>query len=394
MNPRTRITRALWLPLALGGATLCAILFFQSLTLTHRLPGCGAASSCNQVMATRWSTVLGIPVSLPALGGYLTLIILWRYTAWTGPEKSRQRAWLIATGLAVMILLAAAWFVIVQAVILRQWCVYCTSTHALGAALALLILLGRPRAFLSMSHRLTAAALGVLAVALLIAIQALTPPPGPRVIQFAGLIGTPTHLPTHGDPNAPFVVLVIQDYTCPHCRDLHQHLRAAQESYGPSLVIAVKPVAQDAACNRHYRETAPEHAGACALAKLALAVWRVDPTKFPAFDDWLYATPGSAQAEGFSPGSSRPGPNPWPREPAAAHAKAQSLVDPVALDEALRSSWVSDTLAANIELSEQFGGVLPITLARKIMLLGRPNTPADTRHILEQQFGPPPSPNP
>jgi len=94
--------------------------------------------------------------------------------------------------------------------------------------------------------------------------------------------------PLVGKPDAKYVFVEMFDYTCPYCRATHQAVRGAIEHFGDDLAIIVLPVPLDAACNRTVAYTAAEHAEACEIARIAVAVWRVNRKQFPSFHSWLF----------------------------------------------------------------------------------------------------------
>ena len=89
--------------------------------------------------------------------------------------------------------------------------------------------------------------------------------------------------PTEGPPNAPHLLVLFFDYTCPRCRRMQGYLNQARKRYGDQIAIRYVPVPLDARCNPDVRRTQPSHQAACDYAWLALAVWRADATKFASF---------------------------------------------------------------------------------------------------------------
>jgi protein-disulfide isomerase len=94
--------------------------------------------------------------------------------------------------------------------------------------------------------------------------------------------------PLIGKPDAKYVFVEMFDYTCPYCRATHQAVRGAIEHFGDDLAIIALPVPLDASCNRTVTQTGPEHADACEIARIAVAVWRVNRAKFAEFHSWLF----------------------------------------------------------------------------------------------------------
>ncbi len=90
-----------------------------------------------------------------------------------------------------------------------------------------------------------------------------------------------------GQPDADYVVIELLDYTCPDCRQVHQHLKQVRKELGARFAVVVFPVPLEASCNPFIRSTHSKHHGACKYAKLALAVFTVAPQKFASFHNWL-----------------------------------------------------------------------------------------------------------
>jgi protein-disulfide isomerase len=149
------------------------------------------------------------------------------------------------------------------------------------------------------------------------------------------------HWPLLGRPDAKYVFVEMFDYTCPYCRATHQAVRGAMEHYGDDLAILALPVPLDSACNRNVGYTAAEHAEACEIAKIAVAVWRVSRKQFAPFHSWL-----------FDPS--------YRRTAAEARQHAAELVGENALRDELALPHASNYILKHVELYERVGaGSLP-----------------------------------
>jgi hypothetical protein len=95
-------------------------------------------------------------------------------------------------------------------------------------------------------------------------------------------------LPVRGSLGAPKRMVKLFDYTCHHCRDLHHLLEPMGRKYSNDLAIVSLPMPLNANCNPMLRSTARAHIDACEYARLALAVFYADRSKFEEFSDWLY----------------------------------------------------------------------------------------------------------
>ncbi len=167
--------------LAAMAAVLAGLLLYQSQTL-ESLPGCGGGSGCEQVLSSRWSAWLGIPVSLPALLVYTAMLAaaLMRDTRVHRPQPPTE--WiLLCVGVAAIA--AALWFVTVQIAMVGALCKYCLATHAAGVAAGVLSIL-TATAVLPAKAWTTAGGCAVVLVGVLIAGQVLSDAPegsGPSV---------------------------------------------------------------------------------------------------------------------------------------------------------------------------------------------------------------------
>lgn len=179
--------------------------------------------------------------------------------------------------------------------------------------------------------------------------------------------------PVVGSPEAEFVVVKLFDYTCPHCRMMHEHLEAARREFGAKLVIVMCPVPLNKQCNPHVAFENAKHAEACDLARLAIAVWQADPTKFAEFHDWLFAPPVHPSADN-------------------ARAKAIELVGEKQLAEQLYGDKLRERLAIGPKLYKLVGaGVVPKLLLPTGMLVGPGENDERVIAELKQEFTAPPT---
>jgi uncharacterized membrane protein len=106
-----------------------------------QVSGCGAGSSCEKVLSSRWSAVGGVlPVSGLAAGAYLAMLVA---SLSIGPATAapvRRLAWgamLVLVGAAAG---SAVWFTIVQKWVIGAFCLHCMATHITGLLLAALVI--------------------------------------------------------------------------------------------------------------------------------------------------------------------------------------------------------------------------------------------------------------
>ncbi|MFN5579110.1 MAG: vitamin K epoxide reductase family protein, partial [Akkermansiaceae bacterium] len=114
--------------IAIVGLVINGLLVFQSLS-GDSIVGCGGDSSCHDVLNSRWSSLLGIPVAI--LGFLLYLVFL------IALYRKNLLVLYICLGL---ILGAVAWFVLVQTVIIGRFCLWCMAAHGVGVMIFCLTL--------------------------------------------------------------------------------------------------------------------------------------------------------------------------------------------------------------------------------------------------------------
>jgi protein-disulfide isomerase len=238
------------------------------------------------------------------------------------PPRQQRSGWTLLLLLATAAAGAAVWFVAVQIWIIRALCPLCMVAHGCAVLIALVVWLRAPlrrgaatgaraATALGPGRALAAAGLGIAAVVALIAGQLLFPSiakplvvhvspddsdvdvghGAQRVVSVLGgrVVLKPADYPVLGSVDAPYLLIDVFDYTCPHCRAMHRALDAVRKHYGDKLAVVKVCVPLEADCNRLVHDTDPRHANACAYARLAAAVWQVKPEAFATFDDWLFA---------------------------------------------------------------------------------------------------------
>lgn len=318
--------------------------------------GCGDGAGCGDVLSSKWAKVFGLPVSGLAVALYLGVLIIL-------VTRKRLGGKLLAAA-AGAIIGAAAWFIYVQAVEVEAWCAWCMVDHSLGVVLAL-ILLSATR-----GKMMGAMGFGLLGVLLLAFVQLQTLPPlyvvedggGQRDGQTLTLLdGRLTldmaeeivrrerygaYIETPGGRDR--VLVKMYDYNCPHCR--HAYRVVAESPELSAVTWVMLPVPMSPACNA-YLPALPMAAmtHSCELARLALAIHRIDPGKLEAYDEWAY-------------GES------WPHTAAQGRAFAETLVDPTQLQTQLEDPAIDAIIQRNVTAwgtakeADLVGG-LPVHLA-------------------------------
>ncbi len=172
-------------------------LVWSSIT-SSPVAGCGGGSvfDCSHVLHTKWSTVLSIPVSVPAIATHFILIALLLEQPTT--KRFRRLRWQ-AIGFASLAAGAAAiWFISLQVFVIRHLCPYCLVAHAAGLIVAGVFLMNRPVSTTALRWISSSAVVAVLGlVSLQVASEA---PPTYEVIQYSNTPNSNT--PNSFSPNA------------------------------------------------------------------------------------------------------------------------------------------------------------------------------------------------
>ena len=311
-SPRLLLSRALF-----AVATGLAGFLAWSATSDSGVPGCGPDSSCDSVLSSKWGYWFGLPVSVLAIPLYAILL------AATFPSNSRSpggdKFLTISKTLASVVVLGGVWFVGVQAVILSQFCPWCCATHAAAIAAAILFLLCSDEILPGKSGGLLSAQVAAPAVGamLMLVIGQLvsTPPVNEAVtvdaepvidipvieeeetkrtlsLHAGNFVIDPEAFPMIGSPDAEKLVVSLFDFTCSHCRETHAHLVEGQKRLGDKLGIISVPAPLDTECNvlmQDLKKNTPSaHANACKIAKVALAVWELNPEGYHDFEEELF----------------------------------------------------------------------------------------------------------
>jgi len=158
-----------------------------------------------------------------------------------------------------------------------------------------------------------------------------------------------------GDPDAEAIVIVMVDYCCPKCRQLHAQLQNYKKISRVAFSILVLPVPINASCNAYIRETDPKNANSCTFAKLALAVWNSDSKNFGEFHDWVMDGPS-------------------PPSVSDAVKYASMLLQRDDLEQLMQSTEVADLLQNYVEIYNATGrGQVPRLYIRQWSIVGSPN---------------------
>ena len=121
--------------LALFGVGVAAYLAFVELTGAHAV--CGPVGDCNTVQQSEYARLLGVPVGLLGVGGYLAILAAWTVGA-LGQVRTRDRAWIVIWTMALIAMLFSIYLTILEPFVIGATCAWCISS-ALIVTLILLV---------------------------------------------------------------------------------------------------------------------------------------------------------------------------------------------------------------------------------------------------------------
>ncbi|HUF63164.1 MAG TPA: vitamin K epoxide reductase family protein [Verrucomicrobiales bacterium] len=289
------------------GRLLLGLAFFLSVYLSlvsmsgEAAAGCGEGEKCQEVLSSRWSALLGLPVSLAGSVLYAGMLV----------ADLRARRTVVWWTAAALIVGGALWFTALQAVVLRAFCPWCCVAHALAAgAVGLLYVGSRPAArggglpTGNVWWKGTAAAAAILTATALLQVYGPQKKTTQTVTVAGGAVGdsvivpeanerlVPVHggsinvdvvdLPAIGDTRtATHVVVGLFDFTCPHCRELHEILVGIEHAFRGRLAVAQLPGA-------HNEKGRTIH-------RLMLSLWKERPDLREIVGEMLHS--GTVQAD-------------------------------------------------------------------------------------------------
>ena len=343
---------------AFVASVLCAWLVWLKLNgdITS-VAGCGGANGCDKVLGGRWSAWLTIPVSVLALGFYMGVFFLTLSPVqrWMTFQADR-----LLCGAAIMAILCAVWFVGLLGFVEHQFCPYCATAHLLGVVFAfpvlirawklrqkeekgflgaafsvalpgfLILVIGQVFGPKPQTHEIKETVLATTDSAGLNLPPKPTPRPGELVFFDGALVYKLNEVPFLGNPDGAYKVVDYFDYTCPSCRDMHDDL-VQMKKIREDFMVVVLPCPLNRECNPNLPADITNHAGACELAKFALAVWRKAPSQFADYHHFLMRLPLPVNVD------------------MAKKQASKLLGSETALNLALADPWIADRLGATFD---------------------------------------------
>lgn len=303
--------------LSLIGVGLSSYLFYLHLGLLRgELLGGPACSSgllnCHAVTSGVWGSVLGMPLALWGLLGYLTVIALclagWQSAEWAGHALS------LISGLALLFVAIDLALAVVMVAVIRFYCLFCLLTYAVNGSLLVIAWRSLQCPWSSVLRQAMAAwgalwswrrypvaglvwGLLLVGVAGTVGLQAATlfvsqGPFGSVRRQLRDFLAKQPRVtldvqgdPMLGPPRAPLQIVEFSDFFCPACQRASQFNTIILASHRHDAVFIFKHYPLDTSCNDRISHMV--HPGACQVA--AASECAHVQGKFWAFHDHLFA---------------------------------------------------------------------------------------------------------
>lgn len=173
--------------------------------------------------------------------------------------------------------------------------------------------------------------------------------------------------PLSGSVDAKHVFVEMLDYNCPNCRKTHKAVSGAKQILNNDVSVMVLPIPLNTACNSAVTKDNEKFVESCDIAKLAIAVWRVDQVKFREFHEAMFA---GEQAMTY----------------AQAKETANSMVDEAKLDAELASGVPGKFIASMVQLYEKSGkGAVPKLMFPGTSIVGEFTSAESLADVIKQQ---------
>lgn len=166
---------AWWMMLICSSIALVSSSYLAWSSLTSSpVAGCSGGKwfDCGHVLHSKWSSVMSVPVSVPAIAVHVSLLSM--LLAGSAAPRWQSMRWSILGFASLSSGAAALWFVGLQVFVLEHLCKYCLIAHACGLVLAGIFLWKRP---LHATNLFWIGGAVTLSIAMLIVLQTLNATP-------------------------------------------------------------------------------------------------------------------------------------------------------------------------------------------------------------------------
>lgn len=299
---------------SLFGALLSVLLLLQHYNQAHdnallsMICGGNAASGCEAVDESPFSSLLGVPLSAYGIFFYLA-VALSAGLSFAADAKAQEQMCSVLFGAAIVALAADVALLLIQAVIIGAFCTLCLSTYAVTLVMCLLLLQYRSFALVQKIKGLIGSPAGKVLVAswsagvvLLgagifasnLALSLIDPTTfDERLadIAYEEFHSSPevaidvSGAPSVGPADAPIKIVVFSDFLCPWCKQVAENLAQNFPKWNDKVAVYYKSFPLDMFCNPNIGKTV--HAGSCWLA--LGGVCAQEQGKFWEYHDQVYA---------------------------------------------------------------------------------------------------------
>lgn len=370
MNPAIRPPFSIKILLAfLAVIATCINVYLLSRTMGDAaIAGCGGGD-CDEVLASRWSSLLGVPI--PVFGIFVYALLLLSLV------RRMETLFLPALG---CIAGGALWLIAVQALILGKFCPWCMAAHGVGLVIVLIgIVTGKADGMRRLAVWSGLALIGLIPAQIFGPVKAAHRIEGDQDITAQPQRGATVSFndgriiyqiaehPRLGPADAERVLVEYFDYQCPACQVMAGYMDALVAAHPGRVAVLLMPVPLEGLCNPHIG-AGKSHPGSCEIARIALAVWRKRPQSFAGFHKALITEPSAA----------------------AARRLALDFMTQEELSAALDDPWIIRSVESNIVAWRGFtrsNDKLPKLLVRgKRILHGLPSNQEDFLRVMKQEL--------
>lgn len=178
----TRRTEILLVTFSAIGLVFASYLAWHGFRASN-VAGCSGNQvfDCSHVLNSRWSKLVGVPVSAFAVLTYVMIMLGVGVPHWTEQKWLGNMARKLTRLACLSAGCAALWFIYLQAIVLHHFCWYCLAAHACSLVLAASVIMSR-----TFQHRLeqwTTLGIAVTSIAIIGTVQSQSVPPPTYAIE-------------------------------------------------------------------------------------------------------------------------------------------------------------------------------------------------------------------
>jgi protein-disulfide isomerase/uncharacterized membrane protein len=267
-------------------------------------------ANCDTVAVSRYSSFLGIPVSIWGLAGYagMTAFCIWGMIRRLRPSSLWPMSLLF--GLSVFSVAVSLILFGISLFIIKSFCPLCMTIYGISFILLIISFIGMREGGLRSIEDILADAFdclrrprlvasGLLSVLLLMSVVIAGYHVGFGQVKVElpeGPGGLPVGVDDEGNHwigarNPKLIIQEFSDYQCPFCRKAHQQARTWLAKHADEVRLLHRHLPLDHHCNPIV--TRPFHPDACKMARLAYCAGTQE--KFWEMNDLLYSLPLGAR---------------------------------------------------------------------------------------------------